>query len=413
MGEGWSDWYAKDFLVAQFPALDTAASGDVDMGTYTDATPHSIRTQGARLPGRRVGGVCPARRRGRLRRLHVRRLRQESRTARRCTPTARSGPRRCGTCAPRSARATARAADHRRHAALAAGAVVPGRAQRDPARRPGRRAAAVAQRDLGRVRARAGWATSRRPTTRRRRRRRTSRRRRRPATRAGRSPGTITDTATGARAPGREGRDRRARGRSGRARRRRRGGDGSYAIDGRARRARYPSLSSPRPGYDSVLTPVTVPAGATATRRPGAARATGPRCRAARPSRRAGSDEYADQGCGPDAALDQCQGSGVVHATRRGPGSRSSSRCPRPSTSTELRGRPGARLRRRRRSATRDYRIETSPTSADGPWTPPRPAPFVDADRHRLNAVPPRRPPRPPRAGSRCSARRAAATSST
>ena len=25
MGEGWSDWYAKDFLVAQFPALDTPA----------------------------------------------------------------------------------------------------------------------------------------------------------------------------------------------------------------------------------------------------------------------------------------------------------------------------------------------------------------------------------------------------
>ena len=41
-------------------------------------------------------------------------------------------------------------ADHRRHAALAAGAVVPGRAQRDPARRPGRRRR-VAQRDLERL----------------------------------------------------------------------------------------------------------------------------------------------------------------------------------------------------------------------------------------------------------------------
>ena len=27
MGEGWSDWYAKDFLVSQFPALDTGRGG--------------------------------------------------------------------------------------------------------------------------------------------------------------------------------------------------------------------------------------------------------------------------------------------------------------------------------------------------------------------------------------------------
>jgi extracellular elastinolytic metalloproteinase len=44
MGEGWSDWYAKDFLVDQFPALDTAADGEIDMGAYVD-TGHNIRTQ--------------------------------------------------------------------------------------------------------------------------------------------------------------------------------------------------------------------------------------------------------------------------------------------------------------------------------------------------------------------------------
>ena len=44
MGEGWSDWYAKDFLIDQFPALDTAADGEVDMGAYVD-TGHNIRTQ--------------------------------------------------------------------------------------------------------------------------------------------------------------------------------------------------------------------------------------------------------------------------------------------------------------------------------------------------------------------------------
>ena len=53
MGEGWSDWYAKDFLVSQFPADDTAAAGDVHMGKYIDSIPHSIRTPGPRLPGQR------------------------------------------------------------------------------------------------------------------------------------------------------------------------------------------------------------------------------------------------------------------------------------------------------------------------------------------------------------------------
>ncbi len=52
MGEGWSDWYAKDFLVNQFPALDTPADGEVDMGAYIDATPNRIRTQAAGLPRR-------------------------------------------------------------------------------------------------------------------------------------------------------------------------------------------------------------------------------------------------------------------------------------------------------------------------------------------------------------------------
>ena len=50
MGEGWSDWYAKDFLVDQFPADDTSAPGEVDMGTYVDNTPHSIRTQALDCP---------------------------------------------------------------------------------------------------------------------------------------------------------------------------------------------------------------------------------------------------------------------------------------------------------------------------------------------------------------------------
>ena len=162
MGEGWSDWYAKDFLVAQFPALDTAAPGDVHMGDYTDATPNTIRTPGARLPGRRERGVCPARALP-ARRLHLRRLRQDRRR-----PEVHSdgeiwaadavGPAHGDRLAPSAERLITQA-----HAALAAGAVVPGRAQRDPARRRGR-GRHVPRHDLDRVRrARDGLLRHRRP----------------------------------------------------------------------------------------------------------------------------------------------------------------------------------------------------------------------------------------------------------
>ena len=86
MGEGWSDWYAKDFLVAQFPALDNpAVDGDVHMGTYTDATPNTIRTRGTRLPG-------GARRRPAARGVTRTATSARSAAGRRCTTTARSGP---------------------------------------------------------------------------------------------------------------------------------------------------------------------------------------------------------------------------------------------------------------------------------------------------------------------------------
>ena len=88
MGEGWSDWYAKDFLVAQFPALDNpAVNGDVHMGTYTDATPNTIRREGLDCPVNAVVG-CAGFTYGDF-----------GIGGPRCTTTARSGPRRCGTCA--------------------------------------------------------------------------------------------------------------------------------------------------------------------------------------------------------------------------------------------------------------------------------------------------------------------------
>jgi extracellular elastinolytic metalloproteinase len=59
MGEGWSDWYAKDFLISQFPADDTAAPGEVDMGKYVDSVPHSIRSQALDCPVGADAARCP------------------------------------------------------------------------------------------------------------------------------------------------------------------------------------------------------------------------------------------------------------------------------------------------------------------------------------------------------------------
>jgi PKD repeat protein len=58
MGEGWSDWYAKDFLVDEFPAEDTPAPGEVHMGDYVDAIPNSIRSQALDCPVGAPAGVC-------------------------------------------------------------------------------------------------------------------------------------------------------------------------------------------------------------------------------------------------------------------------------------------------------------------------------------------------------------------
>lgn len=46
MGEGWSDWYAMDYLVANGYVSDTAADGEVVVGEYaTDNRVHGIRNQ--------------------------------------------------------------------------------------------------------------------------------------------------------------------------------------------------------------------------------------------------------------------------------------------------------------------------------------------------------------------------------
>ena len=58
MGEGWSDWYALDFLVNEGQFGDTSAPGDVLVGPYV--TPGStIRTQGLDCPVGSNSTACP------------------------------------------------------------------------------------------------------------------------------------------------------------------------------------------------------------------------------------------------------------------------------------------------------------------------------------------------------------------
>ncbi len=57
MGEGWSDWYAQDFIVAR-PTPATA--GEVDMGAYVDAEPHTLRHQPLDCPVGASPVACPA-----------------------------------------------------------------------------------------------------------------------------------------------------------------------------------------------------------------------------------------------------------------------------------------------------------------------------------------------------------------
>ncbi len=59
MGEGWSDFYAKDFTVADGLETDTSAPGEIDMGVYSDATPKSLRTAALDCPVGVANAMCP------------------------------------------------------------------------------------------------------------------------------------------------------------------------------------------------------------------------------------------------------------------------------------------------------------------------------------------------------------------
>ncbi|MCW3002401.1 MAG: hypothetical protein JWQ20_1699 [Conexibacter sp.] len=62
LGEAWSDWYAQDLIVREgLQSDDPAIDGEVDMGRYTDAIPHSIRHQALDCSvGSSNAAACPA-----------------------------------------------------------------------------------------------------------------------------------------------------------------------------------------------------------------------------------------------------------------------------------------------------------------------------------------------------------------
>ena len=59
MGEGWSDWYAMDYLVEQGFAPDTAAAGEVTIDRYLGNGEPTIRTEGLDCPLGPVSAECP------------------------------------------------------------------------------------------------------------------------------------------------------------------------------------------------------------------------------------------------------------------------------------------------------------------------------------------------------------------
>jgi hypothetical protein len=59
MGEGWSDWYALDYLVDEGHAPDTGAAGEVTLDRYLGNGKHTLRTEGLDCPVAPVSAACP------------------------------------------------------------------------------------------------------------------------------------------------------------------------------------------------------------------------------------------------------------------------------------------------------------------------------------------------------------------
>jgi hypothetical protein len=368
MGEGWSDWYAKDFLVAEFPALDTAADGDVHMGTYTDGTPNSIRTQGLDCPVAAAASVCPGRGTagsggytygdfGKIwgvPEVHadgeiwaetlwdLRTALGSSEAERVVTQGMRLSPPEPSFLDERDAILAAAASSAQRNQIWGVFA----------ARGMGYYASTTGSDDLAPVEDFSPPPDLSVPR--------------------GTIAGRITDT-TGAPLPdakvalGPVVAEADAEGR--------------YTLDAVPARS-YANLIVTAPGFDRSLTPVTVAAGQTTThdaalRRNWAAKSGGASV--------SGSDEYAANGCGSLAAIDQLQGTAW---SSNGPGPKSMTiTLPAPIDISHFEIDPGEGCGDTSSSAAKDVVIGTSPNGSA--WTTAATRTFASADRHRMNVVTP------------------------
>ncbi|HEY6891418.1 MAG TPA: M36 family metallopeptidase [Solirubrobacter sp.] len=382
MGEGWSDWYAKDFLVFQFASLDSAAAGDVDMGEYVDASPHRLRSQGLDCPVNVVAVACPG------------------------AGDAGPGGYTYGDFG-KIAGDTEVHADGEIWAETLwdlRGAVGSADARRlitegmrlsppEPSFLDERNAILLADQAAGGARRAAIWSVfaargmgyaastgaaaddvvedfSLPPTG---------------ADPRGRIAGTVVDDATRAAVGDATvkitGHDTGPEPFTGKT-----DGAGNYAIENVPARI-FPSLLIAAPGYDSLAQSVTVPAGSTAVAGAALRRNWAARPRGASATPGPGSDDYADQDCGPDQAIDQSQGTGWSTRAQAGGKSMVVS-LPAAVNVTEFVADPAEACGDGPESATAGYRIQTSTASADGPWSVAAAGTFSSDDRHHLRTIP-------------------------
>jgi hypothetical protein len=372
MGEGWSDWYAKDFLVWQYPTLDSATAGDVHMGVYTDAVSNSIRKQGLDCPVNGPAG-CTGFTYGRF-------------------GTISSGPEvhydgEIWAETLWDLRTAIGSFDARRLVTQAMRLSPP-----EPSFLDMRNAILLADQNAGGANRTRIWAIfaargmgyfastnegtsvpledfSPPPL---------------PGAPRGRIAGAVRDSATGQPIAGATvaigglttGPDRLA-GTS--------GADGAFTIESVPART-YPNLVISAPGYDKVVSAVTVQAGATAPVNPTPARDWAATSGGATFTPGPFSDEYAGQGCGPEAAIDQSQVTGW--STKASPAGKSMVvTLPAPVNVSDFAVDPGEACGDDSSSATRDYRIETSTGTVDGPWTVAASGAFGSEARHVLSPV--------------------------
>ena len=161
------------------------------------------------------------------------------------------------------------------------------------------------------------------------------------------------------------------------------GADGAYEIANVPARS-YPSVLFRAPGYDRQIAPVTVAANATAARdvslwRNWASAAGG--------SSVLGDSPFGALGCGPEAAVDQRATTGW--STRASDAGVLVITLPRAVDVDRFAIDPTEACGSASSAATKNFLVETSTSSAGGPWTAGLTATLSTSARHRMNEFAP------------------------